>query len=450
MAHRLPTSLWVIVLMGFFVSLAYSFYFKIEPAVDARAYDTIAWNLVTGRGYAETPDVPRAEDYSIGRVGPGYELFLAAFFSTFGHSYPIVWFIQAILHAASGFLLFLIARKLFPGERGVLAGLIAAASFLFFVDIVELSAMLMTETLLLFFCILSVYLFVRFYEKPTPLNAFYLGCASAAAAMTRPTLLLFVIMFIAFCLARRYLKQALVIAACFTILIGPWALRNYFIFHRVILTTAAGGYDLWVGNNPQADGELDPTQAIKDFSNSHSIFETNAEGLRQVYAFIFRHPLTEARLLLLKTSIYFSSARPAAFWFHLHGTSRLLTVLFSSSFVFLLFSFGFAGLRFLWREGSYLYRWLILLAAAMPLSVIPIVVETRYRYALYPFLALFAGYFLARLVENYRNSPRGLGAFGRTNKSELVTLTAATAIVFADTALDVLLNLSRIGERLHS
>jgi len=117
-----------------------------------------------------------------------------------------------------------------------------------------MTAMLMTETLFLFLSVLSVYLFVRFYEEPTLKNSAWLGIAAALCILTRPTALLFLAVFVAFALSKKYFYQAVILIACSIIFVAPWTYRNYQTYHKFILTTAAGGYDLWVGNNPQADG----------------------------------------------------------------------------------------------------------------------------------------------------------------------------------------------------
>ena len=427
---------WVL-LAAFAVSLAYSFYFSIDPVVDARAYDTIAWNVVAGKGYAETPEVPRVLDFSIGRVGPAYELFLALIYFIFGHHYQIVWILQAILHVASGALLFLIAKRLFK-ENGELIGLIAAAFFVFFIDTLELASMLMTETLMLTLLLLSVYLFIRFYERPTGFLAMFLGLTTALAMMVRPTLLLFLFVFLGFCIWKRYFRQGIIMLICFLALLSPWAIRNYNLFDRVILTTAAGGYDLWVGNHSGASGELASPQFIEDYAREHSIFETNKKGISEVLGFVLRHPFEEAKILLYKTSIYFSVARPAAFWFHLHGIERVITGLFSSGFAFLLFGFGLSGAWLLWKRRDELSRALILLALTAPISVIPIVVETRYRYSLYPFLALAAGYVLSVIIR------KGW----RQSVFELKVVSFAFCLIFVNTIFDFLRNLDTVKDKL--
>jgi 4-amino-4-deoxy-L-arabinose transferase-like glycosyltransferase len=427
----------ITLIISFAVTLSYSFYFALEPSVDARAYDNIALNLVSGAGYRENIDLAQKNDFSIGRVGPGYELFLASIYFVFGHHYWVVWLIQAFLHIASAILLFFLSKELFK-ERGELIGFVASSSFAFFVDIFELNAMLLTESLVLFLLILSVWLFIKFYRSPFKLNAALLGLVTTAAAMTRPTLLIFNLIFIFFCLIKRYYFQATIIFVCAITLIGPWVWRNYSIYNRVIITTAAGGYDLWIGNNPLANGELEPSQEIKDFSKSHTIIETSERGVKQVVRFVFSEPVHEVELLLIKTSVYFSFARPAAFWFHLRGFSKIATIIFSSGFAFLLFSFGLSGIYFLWKKKEPIYFWLVLLALSMPLTVIPIVVETRYRYPLYPFLSLAFGYFVSLLFDG------GL----KLKHKEIKVYLLIALLLSANTIFDVLRNLEVVRSKL--
>src|SRR5574341_463665 len=80
--------LWGILMAAFCASLSYSFYFQIEPIVDARAYDNLAWDIAQGKGYEAVS--------SIARPGPAYEYFLALIYYIFGHHYEAVWIFQEI------------------------------------------------------------------------------------------------------------------------------------------------------------------------------------------------------------------------------------------------------------------------------------------------------------------------------------------------------------------
>ena len=154
----------------FLLSLSYSFYFRIPPAVDARAYDTIAWHLVQGYGYREWLEIPLNNDNAIIRVGPGYEFFLAGLYFLFGHHYEIVWVAQAFLLMLMALLTFLTAREVFSNSflenmevgcssRAWLIGVVAAFLVGFSPDLITMQGMLMTETLGIFLVVLSVYLF---------------------------------------------------------------------------------------------------------------------------------------------------------------------------------------------------------------------------------------------------------------------------------------------------
>ena len=108
---RKEKKILIFLMLGvFFVALLYSLYFHIEPSVDARAYDKIAWNMVQGNGYKEQANLSYDEDIAILRVGPGYEFFLAGIYWLFGHHIWIVWIINALLTAFSAFFVFLITN----------------------------------------------------------------------------------------------------------------------------------------------------------------------------------------------------------------------------------------------------------------------------------------------------------------------------------------------------
>src|SRR3989338_8964042 len=138
--------LLLIVFLAFTISLSHSFYFKITPSVDARAYDRIAFNLINGKGYVENPDIPFENDFSIARVGPGYEIFLAGVYYIFGRHWGIIWILQAIFHAFSALAVFLISKKIFGGVQRPIIGLSSAALVAFSPDLIVSSSMLLTET----------------------------------------------------------------------------------------------------------------------------------------------------------------------------------------------------------------------------------------------------------------------------------------------------------------
>src|SRR3989338_10695787 len=153
------------VFLSFFISFAHSLYFRIEPSVDARAYDKIAVNLINGRGYSEETDVPLEKDFSIVRVGPGYEFFLALVYKTFGHKYGAVWFFQGIFHALTALFVFFLSKRIFKDAWRPPIGFAAASLIAFSPDLILASSMLLTENLAVFLIALASYFFFRYFNE---------------------------------------------------------------------------------------------------------------------------------------------------------------------------------------------------------------------------------------------------------------------------------------------
>lgn len=389
----------IILISAFLLSISYAFYFKIEPSVDARGYDRIAQNIVAGNGYRERPEVNIVNDPAVSRVGPGYQFFLAGIYKIFGRNLYLVWIFQVLLHTASGYLIYLISKKIFLNAK---AGVISAFLFLFFIDIFEIAAMVLTETLFLFLLIFSIYSAIKFFEDPNYKNSVFAGFAFGFSILTRPTVLPIFLIMLGVMMYKKYFKLAALFLIILVLIIAPWTIRNYKIHNAFILTSVAGGINLWMGNNESATGESFYTKEMSDYINKRGFVAAEKKGIEEGVKFIASNPTRFIELLFLKTSIYFSLARPAAFWFHLKGIAILITVLVSSGFAFVIFSSGIAGGLKLLKEKKFSANLLIAFAITAPVVVIPLVVETRYRYQIYPFLIIFSGYFLAGIKSNLK------------------------------------------------
>lgn len=391
----------LILISAFLLSIAYSFYFRIEPSVDARGYDRIAQNIAAGLGYVEKPDESFAYEAAISRVGPGYQFFLAGIYKIFGRNIPLVWVLQAVIHTLSGFFIYLISKKIFKDFKNrETVALMSALLFLFFIDIFELTAMVLTETLFLFLLILSVYSAIKFFEDPNYKNSAFAGFAFGFGILTRPTVLPLLMIILGVMIYKKYFKFAALFLIIPVLIISPWTIRNYKVHNAFILTSSAGGINLWMGNNPRATGESFYTEEMSEYIKTHGFVAAEKKGFEEGKKFIIDNPLKFIKLIFIKTSIYFSLARPAAFWFHLSGFKMAVTAILSSIFAFIIFSFGTLGIIAALRKRNFNINLLFSYALIAPLIVIPLVVETRYRYQIYPFLIIFAGFFISD-IKNY-------------------------------------------------
>lgn len=404
MSFKQKFILGLVLLGAFLVSLAYSFYFRIPPAVDARAYDNIAWNLVSGSGYREDISAPAIEDNAIMRVGPGYEFFLAGIYYLFGHHYEAVWIIQALLLAASAFMVFLLAKEIFSLESGnYLIGIIAAVLIGFSPDLITMQGMLMSETLGIFLIAFTAYLFFRYWNSPekSGWKIFAAGAFLALAVMVR-TPALFLIFPVIWLLAKeKKWKHLLLVFSAIILIFLPWIIRNYNIYRVFVPTNLAYGIDLGSGNHFGATGELEPYPTNDLYLSQYGLVEGSRQLTAEALKFIVFNPLEFLKLTFYRISIYFSFSRPTGFWFHLQGLSRAATVVLSAVYSVLLFIFGFWGIRQIKNlevEEKKRAKILLAMLAMMPLAIIGIIVETRYRMLVYPFFAIFAGYGLRELL----------------------------------------------------
>lgn len=440
MAVSKKTFLALIIIMSCIWSLVYSFYYRIPPVIDAQAYDRIAVNMIEGFGFKEDRTKSFEFDTAIVRAGPGYEFFLASIYRIFGHRFEAVWIIQALMHAFSALLLFFISCKIFK-EKGELIGLIAAGLFGLHPDLIEISAMLMTETLYLFLIVLVVYLFVLMYEQPDKTRfSCLLGLVTGVAVLTRPPVMLFVpVILFAYYRLKKYRSAAVWFLTCLALPIVPWVVRNYLIYHQFILTTLIGEYNLWVGNTLLSNGGqiFGGFNPLTMFTETHGFFGLKAKAHAEFWFFIFGHPLVFIKLCLLRFIRYFSLIRPMGFWFYQTGVQQLIFVASSAVAILLLFWSGFTGMILAMKEKRPIFYYLIIFALTSPLVLIPTVVQSRYRFQIYPFLAIFGALALARFFLN------------REKLWKKTEFFVPAAFLFIMTIADIILHANFILERIN-
>lgn len=429
----------IICFFVFIVSAAYAFHFRIEPAVDARAYDTVAMNIIKGQGFRIYPEKPLLQDDVITRQGPAYQYFLAVIYFIFGHHYEAVWLIQALLRALSALLIFLICGMIFgKGKEGKLIGWIAAAFFGFYPDLIEINAMLLTETFYIFFTILVVYIFFRYYDQMAAKGVFWLGLAMGISVLIRSTAGgVFAPVFIFYFWRRKAWKHLIFFLILIIMIMTPWTIRNYRVYHAFIPTMANAGYNLWYGNREGGDGEgphemPEVAGAIKRYGS----IDANNYALTQFENFIKAHPFIYARLTASRIMKYFSFIRPMGFWFYQHGLSQFIFVMSSALASVFLFTFGFAGIFTIIKKGRNNKQliYLMIFALLTVLSIVPVIIETRYRLPIYPFMAIFSGFFIARFMVSRRE--------------HFKYLIISFSILFLISCINIYLELPKIIEKL--
>src|SRR3989344_1480617 len=425
----------IIALISVIASLVYSFGYRIRPAVDAFAYDQVGWHLATGQAFRLDLSAPLIQDEAITYQGPLYQFFIACLYWLFGHHYEAIWIAQALLRGLSVIILFLLCREIFGSEQRQI-GWIAGTIFGLHPDLVEISAMLMTETVFIFLSILLVYVIVRFENGMNIKRAMLLGIIFAAAVLARSTIGILGLVIAWLCYRQRAWKPFIVFVMIGGLLMTPWIVRNYRTYHIFLPTMANFGYNFWVGNRIDADGEGGNPQVLLDAIKEKGAIEANYYALAQFKTFIKAHPLQYLKLTGSRVLKYFSPLRPMGFWFYQKGIGQLIFVTSSALTALILFITSFAGLGIAWQEERQNIRLRVVGITALLtcLSIVLILVETRYRLPIYPFLAVFSGLAAQRLLQNWQQYK--------------IYLIKAFAVVGAIMVWDVALEYDKVIEKL--
>lgn len=390
---RYAIILSIIILLVCFV---YSFYFQIKPLGDEKAHNRIALNLLEGRGFVERTDIPIENDRAICYFAHGYFWFLALLYKLFGHHYAVVWIVQSLFHAFTAFLIFLICLNVFKKDISQKIGLLAMGLYGFWPDLIESTAMLLTEPLFLFFVTLAVYIAVKFFKDPSLEKILLLSVVIGFGSSIRLTMILFALVFVILIFVKKLEKKyvySLSLIIIPIIILLPFMFQNYVQHGRFVLTTA-GGYDFWVGNNINANGEFEPSEEIQAYFKENGFRYIDKKGISEVKKFALEHPFHFIKLQFIKASKYFSLIRPTGWWPHLNKIAKSLTLILSGLFGVIGFVFGISGIYLALKKKNFFSQLLFYLSITAPIITILIVVGTRYRYQIYPFLAIFAAYFL--------------------------------------------------------
>jgi 4-amino-4-deoxy-L-arabinose transferase-like glycosyltransferase len=210
----------------------------------------IAQNLATGEGF-------KIGDQYTAWMAPLYPYLLSLIFRLFGvysiSSALAALLVQSLASALVEVPLYLMGKRLFGKSVGIVAGLLWAvhpASLLYAVSFIwssSLTSLGLGAILLLFF---------RLAARPERLaEAALCGVAIGLTALSDPVILPFVPvagLWLFWRLKSRLtaaVAPLLLMAAVAVVLLLPWTVRNYQIFHDFIPIKGTMGVNLWLGNH---------------------------------------------------------------------------------------------------------------------------------------------------------------------------------------------------------
>lgn len=408
-----------------------------RPARDAEFHDYWARALATGDWappYAQRD--PRIRETPFFRP-PGYPYFLAMVYRLAGLGCVTPRIVQAGLGLVGGLLAFVFARRWYGAGVGLVLAALMNAYWVFIYFEGELHAPALLIVLL--WAIVGVA--AGWTERMSFRRAMATGGLVGLAALVRPNVLLLVPAILLWGVwiahrrrsSRRILRIGAGLLLGTAVIVAPATVRNYVVSGECVLITSNAGINLFIGNNPRADGGAAKEIAgLGDFGTCYDYpalvenleraqgreltsSQVSAHFTRQALRWIAAHPLDFLRLTVRKTCLFWGPREishdkaircaredsavlarvPVNFWFVLGACLVGVASLVGEA----------KGERKQARDPQVgLHkRWevsvlLLVVVLTFFLSILPFFVSARFRVPIVPFLLLFAAYGLCRLA----------------------------------------------------
>lgn len=362
---------------------------------------------------------------------PLYPFFLALIYKATGAALAAVKWTQLFLGVLTVLMVYKIAYKLFDRRVGIVASFGAALyGPLFFHETI-----LIPEALGVFLYAVAFYVTCLLWEAPTSRRAVWAALVTALAALTKAGVILFVPLFAALLFLRRGRAAALRYAALFFLFLLPVTVHNRVHGKDWVFLTSHGGYNFYVGNNPEAEGvfkapegvgtnvrsQIESARAAAEKAEGRSLkpSEVSRYWSDRAWAFIRENPGSFLRLCARKALLFFDAREISDV--EDYAFTKTLNPFLAAPWVSFAFlgPFFFAGLYFLSRNKFTLPA--VLWMAAYLAGLLFFFVNARYRLPMLPLMIPIAAAGGVGLVRTgfERNGRRfiflvlliGLGAF---------------------------------------
>lgn len=201
--------------------------------IDTTEYQTVANAFIMHKRFFD----PRQSDgMPLHPIGYAIVLGVAGVMRT--NPLPIIIFIQILASLITIYLLFLTACELFDRTVGYITAIVAACN----IGLLTYAQILLTESMLLLFLTIFLYLFARYLKTFDPLFLSIAAIALSISVLIKPNALFFPLLIICFLAyvhrakPMHALKQAWIFSASYAMPLLTYTLYNYIAFKKFTLT----------------------------------------------------------------------------------------------------------------------------------------------------------------------------------------------------------------------
>jgi tetratricopeptide (TPR) repeat protein len=346
---------------------------------------------------------------------PLYPYFLGALYSLFGvHHVPAVA-VQLLLGSLVAPMVFAASSPWFGRRAAIVSGLLAAT----YLPSIYYEAILLKTWMDVFLATTALLALSRAVASCRLRTWAATGLVLGLSVLSRGNLLLVVAALAVWVFLDgkalgegttrgRALKAALVLVLGTVVVLGTTAVRNWWVGGRWVLTTAQGGQNFYIGNNPLAHSgryeappflRTNPKHEERDFAAEAERrtgrrldpAETSGYWFREGLSWISSHPVDWLVLTSRKIRVYWSAYEvPDNLDYYAYRETAPVLRWPLPGFG-LVVPLGLLGAILAWRRPGW-PRGLLVYVAAYFLSVILFFVIARYRMAMIPALLPFAGF----------------------------------------------------------
>ena len=269
---------------------------------DEREYHRIAENLVEKHAFIlwSQPTAWRP---------PAYPYFLA-FWIWLGAGVVHLRLVHILLLGLTGFLVYTLLKK----ESSPFAATLGMGCVLFYPLFFYTAGTLYPQTLATTILVLAINSYFR-SETPCLSNLVVTGICLGILMLITPSFSFVLLFFCAWIFfgkdsIRGRVRSILILGLASLLIVGPWIVRNYRVFHAFVFVSTNGGENLLMGNCENTTG----TSGVVDISQYSQEAETRGLGevgrdrfyRQKAVEYIRAHPLHSIKLYGLKFLNYFN------------------------------------------------------------------------------------------------------------------------------------------------